>query len=68
LRLGQHQHADKRVVGQVGGMLGTPEFFAQPVVQPAVVLAVHRREGLLPDGVAQRGRNVMHAQKDLKWE
>jgi hypothetical protein len=34
-------------VGQVGGVLGTPQFSAQPALQPAVVLAVHRRKGLL---------------------
>src|SRR5471032_2259214 len=44
-----------------------PSFLrSQP--QPAVVLAVHCREGLLTGAIARRGRNVMHAQKLLKWE
>ena len=68
LRLGQHQDANKRIMGQVRSLLRAPEFFAQPTVQPAMVFAVHRRKGLLTHWIAQRGRNVMHAQKLLKWE
>ena len=47
LRLGQHQDTDECVVGQVGGVLGATEFPAQPAMQPTMVLAVHRRKGLL---------------------